>query len=254
MNWKAIVLNTLKEAIRNKIFYLLFFFGLFFVFSSRIIGLLTIGDQTKVIKDVGLASINFFCVLIAIFTGINLVHKEIDKKTIYTILSKPISRDQFILGKFLGLLLTVGIALASMATIFILFLVLTTGKFEASLLLYFLMLFMELAILISISLLFSSFSTPILSSIFTITIYLIGQITWTYNHFKYLLKTPLTRVLTDVVYYLLPNLHKYNVKNEIVLGTPVAIGQLLVAVGYSVLYIGCILFATLMIFRKREFQ
>ena len=184
MRLKALMLNTFKEAARNRIFYLLIAFGIIFALSSRLISLLTVGDTVKVLKDVGLAVINFFSVLVAVFTGINLIYKEIDKKTIYNLLSKPISREQFIIGKFLGLALTVLTALASMAIVFFIFLLLTTGSFDASILLYFLMLYFELLIIIAISLLFSSFSTPILSSIFTLSLYLIGHVLWTYNEFK----------------------------------------------------------------------
>ena len=80
MKLRAIALNTFKEAVRNKIFYLLIFIGIFFALSSQIVSMLTIGSKVKVLKDTGLAAINFFCVLIAIFSGINLIFKEIDKK------------------------------------------------------------------------------------------------------------------------------------------------------------------------------
>jgi len=117
MKIMAIALNTFKEAVRNKIFYLLIFFGIFFSLSSKLISLLTIGDTLKILKDVGLASVNFFSVLIAIFTGINLVYKEIEKKTVYFILSKPVERRDFILGKFLGLTFTILVALLIWAII-----------------------------------------------------------------------------------------------------------------------------------------
>ena len=115
MRIRAIALNTFKEATRNKIYYLLIFFGVFFVLSSKLVTILTLGDRVKVLKDLGLASINFFCVLIAIFTGIDLVYKEIEKKTVYNILSKPVSRSCFIIGKFFGLALTLFVALISLA-------------------------------------------------------------------------------------------------------------------------------------------
>ena len=161
---KAIALNTFKEAVRNKIFYLLIAFGVFFAMSSKLISLLTIGNETKVLKDVGLASIHFFSVLIAIFTGINLVYKEIEKKTIYNILSKPISRSSFIIGKFFGLAFTLLVALVSMAVIFFFFLFISTGELDTRVLIFFFLLYMELLIITAISLLFSSFSTPILST------------------------------------------------------------------------------------------
>ncbi|MCK4890600.1 MAG: ABC transporter permease subunit, partial [Candidatus Aminicenantes bacterium] len=155
MKIKAIALNTFKEAVRNKIFYLLIFFGIFFSFSSKLISMLTIGDTLKILKDIGLASINFFSVMIAVFTGINLVYKEIEKKTVYFILSKPVERRDFILGKFLGLALTMFVALTIMISFFSIFILLFSGTFDPYIILYFIFLFTELLIVISISILFS---------------------------------------------------------------------------------------------------
>jgi ABC-type transport system involved in multi-copper enzyme maturation permease subunit len=254
MKIKAIALNTFKEAVRNKIFYLLVAFGIFFALSSKLISLLTIGDEVKVLKDVGLAAIHFFSVLAAVFTGINLVYKEIDKRTIYNILSKPISRGHFIIGKFFGLAFTLLVALVSMAAIFFLFLFLSTGEFDHMILVYFGLLYLELLIITAISLLFSSFSTPILSSIFTISLYLIGQVLWTFNMFTQHLKKPIEKFVAYFFYYILPNLDKFNIKDDVVLKTSLAPSHILNAVIYAVVYISAILILAIIIFRRREFQ
>jgi ABC-type transport system involved in multi-copper enzyme maturation permease subunit len=254
MSIGAIARNTFKEATRNKIFYLLVVFGIVFALASRLISLLTVGDTVRVLKDTGLAAIHFFCVLIAVFTGINLVYKEIERRTVYNILSKPVSRDQFILGKFVGLALTVFSALAAMALIFFLFVFAAAGSFDWRLLLYFLMLFLELLIIIAISLLFSSFSTPILSFIFTLSLYLIGHVLWTYNEFKSRLLTPVSRWLGQLLYYLLPNLEKFNVRDAMVLGTPISPRLAALTVAYALLYIAALLLLTMAIFRRREFK
>ena len=172
---KGIAINTFRESARNKMFYLLVFFGILFALSSKLISFLTLGDAMKVLKDTGLAAINFFCVLIAIFTGINLVYKEIEKKTIFNILSKPVSRDEFIIGKFLGLALTMLAALGAMAVIFFVFVALSGGGFDRASSSISSCSILELLIIMAISLLFSSFTTPILSFIFTVSLYLIGQ-------------------------------------------------------------------------------
>jgi ABC-type transport system involved in multi-copper enzyme maturation permease subunit len=254
MRLKAIALNTFKEAVRNKVFYLLVALGVVTALSSIIVSMLTIGDRVKVLKDVGLAAIDFFSVLIAIFTGVNLVFKEIDKKTIYNILSKPISRSSFILGKFLGLALTLLVALVSMAAIFFLFLLVTTGAFDFKILVYFFLLYLELLIIISITLVFSSFSTPILSSIFTISLYLIGTVSWTFNLFKEHLKTPLEKGVTYFFYYLVPNLEKFNIKNQVVLNTGLEPYWITNAVLYAAVYTAALLILSIIIFNKKEFQ
>ncbi|MCK5057468.1 MAG: ABC transporter permease subunit [Candidatus Aminicenantes bacterium] len=254
MKIKAIALNTFKEAVRNKVYYLLIVVGILFALSSQIMSLLTLGDKVKVLKDIGLASINFFCVLIAIFTGINLVFKEIDKKTIYNIVSKPISRSNFILGKFFGLAVTLLVALLSMALIFFVFLLLSTGEFDAKVLLYFILLYFELLIISAISILFSSFSTPILSSIFTISLYLIGHLSWTFNEFKYNLTETFEKVVVYSLYYIIPNLEKLNIKNDIVLKIPIESDVFIGSIIYAVCYIAAVLILAALIFNKKEFK
>jgi len=254
MNIKAIALNTFKEAIRNRFLYLLFFLGLFFAFSSYIIGLLSVGGEEQVLKDVGLAAINFFSILIAIFTGINLVYKEIDKKTVFNILSKPISRESFIIGKFIGLAYTMFITLSLMIITFMVFIYFTIGKFELNILIFFLLLYIELLVLISISLLFSSFSTPILSSIFTISIYLLGHVTWTFNYFRHLVTTSLAKIILYPLYYLLPNLDKFNIKNDLVSNVTINSTSVMYSVLYGIFYTLAILVLTIFIFRRREFK
>lgn len=248
----SIATNTFREAVRNKIFYLLVIFGILFSFSSRFISMLSVGDQVKVLKDVGLASIHFFSVLVAIFTGINLVYKEIEKKTIFNILSKPITRAQFIIGKFAGLALTLLAALVSMGAMFFLFLILTTGEFDVRCLLFFALLYFELLIITALSIVFSSFSTPILSSIFTVTIYLVGQILWTFNEFKTRLHEPFSRWIATALYYLLPNLDKFNIKNEVVMQTAISADRVVAAMLYGVIYICALLTLAVAIFRSRE--
>jgi len=254
MHIKGLVLNTFKESARNKMFYLLVFFGIVFALSSKLISFLTLGDTLKVLKDTGLAAINFFCVLIAIFTGINLVYKEIEKRTIFNILSKPVSRDHFIIGKFFGLALTMLVALLAMSVIFFLLVLLVGGGFDLKILLYFFMLYLELLIIVAISLLFSSFSTPILSFIFTVSLYLIGHVMWTFNEFKTLLSSRLWMNFTQGLYYILPNLDKFNIKNEVVLGLPLHASTILFSMLYALVYILALLAVTILIFRKREFQ
>jgi len=254
MKIRAIALNTFKEATRNKIYYLLIFFGIFFVLSSKLVTLLIIGDKVKVLKDLGLASINFFSVLIAIFTGIDLVYKEIERKTIYNILSKPISRSCFIIGKFFGLALTLFVALISMVVMFFLFMLLFSGELDVKILVYFILLYFELLIITSISLLFSSISTPILSSVFTISLYLIGHVIWTFNEFKDKIINPIIKVISYILYYTLPNLEKFNIKNSIVMNVDIDIGMILGSICYAIFYITALLTLTILIFNKREFQ
>ncbi len=131
----AIAVNTFKEAIRDKIFYSLVFFAGLIIGTSILLSMLTLGEGSKIIADISLAGINFFGVIISIFVGIGLVYKELEKKTIYTIISKPIRRSDFLLGKYLGLALTLLVYLSVMSAIFLAVLYIYTGSLAYRLLL-----------------------------------------------------------------------------------------------------------------------
>jgi ABC-type transport system involved in multi-copper enzyme maturation permease subunit len=169
MKIKTIALNTFKEAIRDRVLYLLFFFTVVALLFSRLLAMLTVGDRVKIIKDVGLASISLFGMLMAILIGTGLVYKEIDKKTVFTLISKPIHRWQFLLGKFFGLVLTLLIMTVLMSLIFLIIVFLHTSKIEGRLLLAVLFIFIELILITAVAILFSCFSTPILSSLFSVS-------------------------------------------------------------------------------------
>jgi ABC-type transport system involved in multi-copper enzyme maturation permease subunit len=250
----TLALNTFKEAARSKVFYLLFFMGILFAVTAKFISILTVGNEARVTLELGLASIQIFITLIAIFTGINLVHKEIDKRTIYNILSKPLHRSHFIFGKFLGLMLTLFIALAGMGVIFVLFLLVVKAPLTSQLLMFFIMLFCELTIVVAISLFFSSFTTPILATIFTITLYVIGHVLWTYNQFKGLIKGAVSQSVVKGIYYLLPNLEKFNWKSQVIQQTPIDPGTVFTALAYALLYTTALLLLSLLIFSRREFK
>lgn len=254
MKTLSIAANTFREAARNKIFYLLIGVGVFFAVSSELIGLLSLGDRSKVVLDVGLASINYFSVLIAIFTGINLVYKEIDKKTVYFVLTKPIHRSQFIIGKFLGLGFTILLALFFMVLMFFLFLHIGSGAVDLRILVYFLLLYFELLIIIALAVLFSSVSSPILASIYIICLYLIGHIVWTYQLFKDKIEPVFLKLATSFIYYILPNLEKFNIKSEIVLNRDISWGLVAASVGYGVVYVLAILMSAIMVFNRKQFK
>jgi len=115
----AIALNTFKEAVRNRVLYVLLFFALLILLGAWVVSTLAIFGQDKIVRDFGVAAINGISVLIAVFVGVGLVYNDLDKKTIYTIVSKPISRWQFLVGKYFGLLLTICVNILFMTFFFI---------------------------------------------------------------------------------------------------------------------------------------
>jgi len=253
MKIRAIALNTFKEAIRDRILYLLFFFAAISLAFSRLLAVLTVGDRVKIIKDVGLASISVFGVLMAILIGTGLVYKEIDKKTIYTLLAKPIRRWQFLLGKFFGLALTLFVMILAMGIIFLAIVLLHTGKLDGRLLLAILFIFLELILITAVAILFSCFSTPILSSIFSLSFYLIGHLSWGLETLILRTRSGTARAAIRGLSAILPDLENFNFKTEVVHGLAVDPKFYLFSALYGLVYTIFILTLAVLIFKKRDF-
>ena len=254
MKIKAIALNTFKEAIRDKIFYNLLIFALLVIVASVLIGYLSVGQNEKFIKDIGLAAISFFGVLTAILVGISLVYKEIDRKTAYTIISKPVHRYEFLLSKYFGLCLTLLVNVAVM-TLFLFIVIWWRGySSNISLLKAVLLIFFELTLLTSIALLFSTFSSPTLSAIFTIAIYVIGNLTSDLKEIGKAAKNEFSRYLIDLCYYALPNFSNFNIRTEAVHNINISNTDIVMVLLYSLLYTGIVLFISILSFQRREFN
>ena len=250
----VIALNTFRETVREKVLYNLLFFALLMIGSSVLLSTLTIGEQSKIIMDIGLASINIFGILIAIFVGIGLVSKEIEKKTIYTIISKPIYRYQFLLGKYLGLLITLFVNTSIMVTGFFGVLLLMTYNITPDMIKAILLIFVELMVVTAVALMFSTFTTSLLSAIFTISIYIIGHLLGDLKAFAAKLGNPVITFLLDALYYILPNLENFNIKGEVVHNIALDPSFMVMSVLYGLLYITMILLSSVIIFQRRDFK
>ncbi|MBI3449190.1 MAG: ABC transporter permease [Acidobacteria bacterium] len=252
MRLYAIAINTFREAIRDRILYLILVFALIMIGAGRAISLLTVGSEEKIMKDMGLAAISLFGVATAIFVGVGLVFKEIEKRTIYVLIAKPIRRSEFILGKYLGLALVLFVNLSIMTLGFYTllwykgFLDVTLGKAIA-------LIFVELLLITAVAIFFSSFSSPFLSSLFTVTCYLIGHLSWGLPLLAEKLASAPGRWICLALYRVLPNLEYLNVKGEVVHGVPVGGEEILLAAGYGLLYTAIVLMLAIAVFRRRDF-
>ena len=253
MKIRAIALNTFKEAVRDRILYLLLFFAALCIIFSRILALLTVGDRSKIIMDVGLASLSVFGVLMAILIGTGLVYKEIDKRTIYTLLSKPIQRYQFLLGKYLGLLLTLFVMLMLMTVIFLLLILFHRYPVEGHFFIAILFIFLELCLITAVALLFSGFSTPILSTLFALSFYLIGHLSWGLETLIKKIPQGGIRTLARILYIFLPDLENFNFKTEIVHHLPISPKIFIYSSLYGLFYTVFILALATLVFRRRDF-
>ncbi|UCF78940.1 MAG: ABC transporter permease subunit [Candidatus Eiseniibacteriota bacterium] len=250
----AIARNTFREALRDKALYVLVVFSVVLVGATRVISPLALGEGVKITKDVGLSAISFFGMLAIIVMGAGLVHKEIDRKTIFMILSKPVSRRQFILGKFLGM----ADALVVMVVVMLLALqlVLLTSRVGLDVLVLKagLLTFVELLVMTSIAILFSSFSTTALSASLTFIIYGVGHFSGDLLKFADRLPSEFARYVCHLLYYVLPDLEVFNVRGMAVHGSDISTERLLAATSYGVLYVlGALMFSVL-IFSRRDFK
>jgi ABC-type transport system involved in multi-copper enzyme maturation permease subunit len=249
----AIAANTFREAIRDRILYLLLAFALLMMGFSQILSLLTVGGEEKIIKDLGLASISLFGVLTAVFIGVALVSKEIERRTIFTIVSKPIHRTQFLLGKYCGLALTLLVNTVVMTLWFYLILALK-GFADPRLLLAIFLIFLELLLVTAFAILFSSFTTPILSTLFSLALYLVGHLSWSLSLIQSQLKSASARWICRALYLALPNLEIFNIKGEVVHGTPVPAALPIWALLYLLGYGGAVLLIAGGILQQRDFN
>ena len=261
---RTIAINAFKEAIRDKILYNLLIFALIVIAASVLIGQLTIGQDQRVIKDIGLAAMSLFGVLIAIFVGTSLVHKEIRKKTIYTIISKPIYRYEFILGKYCGLLLTIFVNLVIMTVVLFAVRALHRRLLPqpllgaesigyASLLKAVALIFLELMLVTSVAILFSTISTPTLSVFFALGIYVVGHLTMDLKELGAASKSGLTKALCSLFYYVLPNLDNFNIRAEMVRKLSVSGRFIFYAVVYGILYMTAVLLISILCMERKEF-
>ncbi len=253
MKIRAIAFNTFKEAIRDRILFLLLFFAAVCIIFSRVLALLTVGDRVKIITDVGLASISIFGALMAILMGTGLVYKEIDKRTIYTLLSKPIHRHQFLLGKYLGLVFTLFVMLVFMTVIFLVLVFLHSFRIEWAMFVAILFIFLELCLITAVAMLFSCFSTPILSTLFSLSFYLIGHISWGLEALIKKIPSGAAKSLAQVLYTFLPDLENFNFKTEIVHHLPIPPKIFFYSTLYGIFYSVFILALAMLVFRRRDF-
>ena len=250
----AIAINTMREAIRNKVLYSILFFAVLMVAVSAVFGAASIGDQMKFVKDFSLMSISLFGVIIAVVLGVSMLHKELGKKTIFNILSKPVPRWQFIAGKFCGLLVTLMLVVLLMSSGLIAFLAAFEGQIDWGLLLAAGMSLLELMVLIAVALLFSSIVvTPTLAGLFTAAAFIAGRSVYLLDHFFTDEYSGVVRHLTTMLYWILPHLDRLNIADNIVYGTYFDPSYYLAAFAYAVAYAGAVLLVSAAIFSRREF-
>jgi len=252
----AITINTFREAVRDRVLYNLIVFALLLVASAPLFGAISIDIEHLVLVNVGLSSISLFGVIIAILVGIGLVSKEIEKRTLYTILSRPVRRWEFIVGKYFGLLLTLVVNAALMTLGFYLALLATEQKLthsDAGLLVAIYFIVLEIVMMTAIALLFSSFSTPVFAAIFSFALFIIGTFGDDLRNVA-ASSNGVMRWFTTAAAYLAPNFSSLNVISQVAHDKPIGGSLVLFNTLYAVLYSAAVTAAAVLIFNRRNLK
>ena len=251
----TIAKNAFREAVRDRILYNLIVFVLLITVSAMFLGELTAGQESRVIVNLGLSATLIFGTFIAIFVGVSLVWKEIEKKTVYSIFSKPIGRGEFIVGKYLGLCATLFVNLAVMGTgISLALLYVGGGRLIGGVWAAVLLIFFELTIVTGVAIMFSSFSTPALSALLTLMVFIIGHFSSSLFDFATTVGSQSAVILFTAIYYLVPNLSHFSFITETANGMLPPAEMLGGAALYAVIFDIILMTITAVIFARRNFK
>ena len=249
----AIALNTFREAIRDRVLYLLVVFALIVIGVSRALSMLTVGDEDKIIKDVGLGAISLFGVMVAGFVGVSLVFKEIEKRTVYTLLANPVRRWQFIVGKYAGLLCVLAVNLVLMsAALFVVLALRSVAPWD--LIPAIALIYVELMVVTAFALFFSSLTNPILAALWTFCAYFAGHLSWSLKLLRERAVGDAAKALCDAIYFILPKFDQLNIKREAVHGLALADGHVALAAVNGLAYAAVVLILACLVFARKEFS
>lgn len=251
---EALAQNTLRESVRNKIAYALLFFALLMIGSGAILSSLSYVESDRILQDVGLAAIRLFGVAIAIFVGIQLVHREVERRTVYTILSKPISRGQFLLGKFTGLTLTIWLQTACMGAAFALVSLAAGAPLAWQHLAFGVLVAAELALVVALATLFSTFTTPMLAAFFTTGFWAVGQLSRELRDLGAASGSGALKALTGALYRVLPDMRSFDVAVEAAHLLPLTASDVLLPLAYGFGYTALVLLVAVAVFERRDLR
>jgi ABC-type transport system involved in multi-copper enzyme maturation permease subunit len=253
---RYIAFNTFREAVRDRVLYNLIVFAVLLVASSLLFGQISIGIERQILINLGLTSISLFGVAIAIFIGIGLVSKEIDKRTLYTVLSRPVRRWQFIVGKFCGLVGTLVVNTFFMAIGFFATLLYLAHRFEradAWLLVALWFIVLEFMIVTALALLFSSFSTPLESAVFALLLFVVGSFAEDLRGFAQMAHGAMHYGATAMA-FLVPNFAAFNVVSRVAHSQPIAGSLIAYNTVYALLYAAAAIAGSVLIFERRNLK
>jgi len=249
----AIAVNTFRETIRDRILAVIVVFALLMIVGSLWLGSISLGEQGRMMIDFGLVAVTFFGLIVAVFVAAGLVHKEVEKRTVFVLFSKPVSRSSFIGGKFIGLCGTMAVVLSGMGLFLFALVWIVDGQPSWMVLAAVVMVYVQLLAIMAVTILFSTLGSAILASVLGICVFVAGQLSQNVLSLTRLGKNPLTQLLTWVVYVIVPNLSAVDVKAGVVGEQTLAWGQIGLWTAYLLAYVVVVLALAALVFRRKEF-
>jgi ABC-type transport system involved in multi-copper enzyme maturation permease subunit len=253
----VVALNTFREAVRDRVLYNLVFFALLMMAAAIAVGQISIGIEQTVIVSLGLSATSVIGLLISVFLGVALVSKEMEKRTLYALLAKPVRRWEFLVGKFAGLVLTLAVNTAAMALGLLMVMIYVKHSLEGSdgavlVAVYFI--WLKLALIVALALLFSCFTTPLLAILFTAGLYIVGLYVQELRNLPVEVMSPAMATFTRWLSYLLPNFENFNVMALAAHGRAVPGALVLQNTLYTVIYCAIVLTAAAAVFSRKNLK
>lgn len=262
----TIAIQVFRESVSDRVLYSIGLFAALMISGAYLVGQLTADQDVKIIKDLGLSAAAVFGLLIAVFIGVGLISKEVERRSIYTLLSKPVRRHEVVLGKYVGVMLTLAVNLAGMAAA----LYVVLGYMSATeseeirrgweapatdpvLLKAFYMIFVQLMLVTAIALFFSTFSTSLLAVALTLGVYVTGHFSADLRRLADVIEAPIAASVAQGLSYVLPDLSVFDVAADVVHAQPVTAGYMALTSVYAGAYIGALLLGAMFVFSRRDF-
>jgi hypothetical protein len=246
--------NTFRETVRERVLYNLVFFAIGMTLAGFVVGQLSIRQDQKILKDLGLAAMDLFGTVIAVFIGVGLIGKEIERRSLYPLLARPLTRGEFFVGKFAGLAFTLLVNLGVMALGLYLTLWASGYGLDPLLMRAIGPLYLGLLIVVAVALLFSSLlRSPALATVGTVGVVIAGRFSDVIRNMREV-APEVPPWLLDGLYYALPNLRSLDFKSLAAYGDPIPASVLAWAFAYAAAYISIVLYAGLRSFSSRDLE
>ena len=249
----AIAVNTFRETIRDRVLGVIVLFALGMIIASLWLASISLNQQARMMKDFGLVAVTFFGLVVAVFVAASLVHKEVEKRTVFVLFSKPVSRAAFITGKFIGLCGTMAMVLAGMGLFLFALVWIVAGQASGMVLLAVLMIYVQLLAVVAVTIFFSTMGSAILAAVLGICVFVAGQLSHNVLALTRLGKNPITEALSWAIYVIIPNFSAVDVKAGAVGEQTLAWGQIGLWTAYLLAYVVVALALATIIFRRKEF-